>query len=352
MENTNLVTPERPGHSEKRTIFVEGCGEFTVHVQGQLTSNKTAFLTVHDMGSNHAEFQKFVQHPSMVEVRERSVFLHLDLPGQSDQAPDLPDNYQYPTLGVLGNALIHVLDAFNMEYVIGLGEGAGANILIRFGMAHPQRCLGLILVHCTATSAGVMEYFRDKLINWKLANVGMNPTTEQYLVFHKFGRQLETAENKENVILEFQRQLQSRINPRNLRHYVEAFLNRTDLSDELANKLTIRVLLVTGSQASNLHTVHAMHSHLNKSKSELIQIDGVGDVLNEATDKVAQSLTLFVQGLGKLSSIPILGSAAMMSRTRIVSSGSSEGGIRMGRSMSMEDYDIPNPRRLSLIYKN
>lgn len=50
-----------------------------------------------------------------------------------------------------------------MEYVIGLGEGAGANILIRFGMAHPQRCLGLILVHCTATSAGVMEYFRDKV---------------------------------------------------------------------------------------------------------------------------------------------------------------------------------------------
>ena len=63
----------------------------------------------------------------------------------------------------------------------------------------------------------------------------------------------------------------------------QLFMNsRTDLSDELANKLTIRVLLVTGSQASNLHTVHAMHSHLNKSKSELIQIDGVGDVLNEA----------------------------------------------------------------------
>lgn len=30
--------------------------------------------------------------------------------------------------------------------------------------------------------------YANQLINWKLAHVGMNPTAEQYLVFHKFGR--------------------------------------------------------------------------------------------------------------------------------------------------------------------
>jgi protein NDRG1 len=55
------------------------------------------------------------------------------------------------------------LDALTISYVIGLGEGAGANILARFGMDYPQRSLGLILIHCTSTVAGVMEYFRDKV---------------------------------------------------------------------------------------------------------------------------------------------------------------------------------------------
>jgi len=115
--------------------------------------------------------------------------------------------------------------------------------------------------------------------------MGMNPTAEQYLVFHKFGRsleeQLEHAENKENVVLEFQQKLRSTINPRNLRRYVESFLNRTDLSDILATRLKTDVMMVTGTLASHLHTVHTMASHLNKTKSTLIQIEGVGDVLNE-----------------------------------------------------------------------
>lgn len=41
-------------------------------------------------------------------------------------------------------------------------------------------------------------------------------------------------------------------------------------------------MLVTGTLASHLHTVHTMAAHLNKTKSTLVQIDGVGDVLNEA----------------------------------------------------------------------
>jgi hypothetical protein len=42
------------------------------------------------------------------------------------------------------------------------------------------------------------------------------------------------------------------------------------------------VMLVAGSLASHLHTVRTMANHLNKTKSTLVLIDGVGDVLNEA----------------------------------------------------------------------
>lgn len=250
--------------------------------------------------------------------------------------------------------MVEVLDALRVPYVIGLGEGAGANILARFGMNHPQRALGLILIHCTSTVAGVMEYFRDKLINWKLTNVGMNPTAEQYLVFHKFGRsleeQLERSENKEKVIMEYQHKLRSTINPKNLRRYVETFLNRTDLSEILESQLKTDVMLVSGNLASHLHTVHTMANHLNKTKSTLVLIDGVGDVLNEAPEKFAQNLVLYVQGLGKLSSLPATGSWNARSRTTSQSSDiiDPETGRRRSRAMSMEEYDIPNVRRLSL----
>lgn len=66
---------------------------------------------------------------------------------------------------MLGEDLVTVLDFLHIKYVIGLGEGAGANILLRFGMAHASRCLGLILVNVTAGKTGVMEYFTEKVLN-------------------------------------------------------------------------------------------------------------------------------------------------------------------------------------------
>ena len=46
-------------------------------------------------------------------------------------------------------------------------------------------------------------------------------------------------------------------------------------------------LLVTGAKASHNHTVHTMHSHMNKAKSSLVKLDDVGDVLIEAVSDPA-----------------------------------------------------------------
>ncbi len=72
-------------------------------------------------------------------------------------------SFHFPDMRTMGNGLAEVIDALAIPYVIGIGEGAGANILARFGMDHPEKCLGLILIHCTSTQAGVMEFFRDKV---------------------------------------------------------------------------------------------------------------------------------------------------------------------------------------------
>ncbi|XP_042884847.1 uncharacterized protein ZK1073.1-like isoform X2 [Penaeus japonicus] len=324
---------------------------FSVHVQGDLSKSDTraVFLTVHDMGCNHTSWVEFVEHPVMKETKDRSIFIHVDIPGQEDNAPDLPNDYQFPTMQSIAEDLVAILDQLKVKLVIGLGEGAGANILARFGMAQPERCMGLILIHCTSTTAGVMEHFKDKIISWKLNNVGMHPTAEQYLIFHKFGhmisQQLDTAENKERLIKEYQDRLQSKINPKNLRKYVEAFLKRSDLSGKLESKLTVETLLVTGAKASHVHTVHTMHQSCNKQKASLLKIDDVGDVLAECPEKFAQSLQLFCKGLGVLTSLPLSG--VERQRTFSGSSTDEENRPRRQRTMSMEEYDTPNLRRFS-----
>lgn len=38
----------------------------------------------------------------MCEIKARSIFIHVDLPGQEDGAADLPDDFTYPTIQQMG----------------------------------------------------------------------------------------------------------------------------------------------------------------------------------------------------------------------------------------------------------
>jgi protein NDRG1 len=143
----------------------------------------------------------------MMEIKERSCFIHVDVPGHADNAQTLSDSFQFPSLQGLGEDLVTVLDFLHVKYVIGLGEGAGANTLARFGHAHPSRCLGLILINLTGSAASVLDVFKNKVrekinilscfsnkncmfvsfqfISWKGEEMGQS--AEDFLLYHKFG---------------------------------------------------------------------------------------------------------------------------------------------------------------------
>lgn len=104
----------------------------------------------------------------MTEIKERSCFIHVDVPGHADNAEALSDGFPFPSLQALGEDLVTVLDYLHVKYVIGLGEGAGANVLARFGLAHPSRALGLILINATGSAASVLQSFRNKVRVWAL----------------------------------------------------------------------------------------------------------------------------------------------------------------------------------------
>ena len=91
----------------------------------------------------------------MALIREKAVFIHVDLVGQEDGAEDLDG--PFPTMQQIGEDLVNILDHLRIKCVIGLGEGAGANIMLRFGAMHVQRCLGVICVNPNESSPTILS---------------------------------------------------------------------------------------------------------------------------------------------------------------------------------------------------
>ncbi|XP_025094988.1 uncharacterized protein ZK1073.1-like isoform X4 [Pomacea canaliculata] len=329
---------------EQREISAPRVGRFKVFIQspkGDLKSCQFVILTVHDLGSNHTMWTNFLNHYAMEEIMRRAAFIHVDIPGQEDEASDLPADYIFPSMQTLGEDLVCVLDQLDVKSVICIGEGAGANVIARFAIAQPDRVMGICLIHCTGTTAGFMESLKDKLINWKLEQIGMNPTAEAYLCLHRFGS-FEKAESKDQlqkVIENFQESLRSKINPRNLKKFVQAFMKRSNIADNIG-KIKCPILMVTGSKASCNDEVHSLFSRvravLDKKKVDFLEVDGVANVIEEKPERFAESFLYFLQGLGFVGGVPM---------PRVQRSASIEGspGVMPGRtrSMSMEEADMP-----------
>jgi len=335
----------------RHVVDVPNCKKLVVYVQGDLSKKdqKAAFMTVNDLAANHMTWVNYLEHPLMLDARDKAIFVHVVVPGQDDNDDDLADR-QFPTMQQISEDLPTILDKFGIPLVIGIGEGAGANILLRFGINSPSRCNGLVLIHCNPENAGFMDHFKDKFINWKASTVPSS--AEQYLIMHKFGNQLEQqmtdgGENTERLIKEYQARLKTTINPKNLRKYVDAYLKRSNLVDKL-EKLSVEVLLIVGSKGTHVKEAEQMHQAISKSKdtkgASIIKLDDIGDPINEVPDKLAQSLLLFCKGQGVLTSV-----ATTTDKQRTMS-GSSQGsgrGLTRQRTMSMEEYDTPNLRRFS-----
>ena len=87
-----------------------------------------------------SSLQGFVDSDQFEEVKKRSIFIHIDVPGQENNSENLKE-MSFPTIQALGEDLVTVLDQLRVKYCIGIGDGAGANIITRFGMMHVTRYL-------------------------------------------------------------------------------------------------------------------------------------------------------------------------------------------------------------------
>ncbi|KAM7537449.1 hypothetical protein Aperf_G00000063111 [Anoplocephala perfoliata] len=325
---------------QKITVETKACGPLNAYLHGARAGKDVAALTVHDLGCNFKEFYKFVNLECMSHVTHRVFWIHVEVPGQGDNDPDLPHNWKFPTMQKIAEGISELCDNLELKHVVVIGDGAGANIVARTAMMREDICLGAILIHCTGTTAGFMESLRDRMNAWKLNIIGMNPSVENYLMLHRFGVFVSATTEAElhTAISNFLQNLRENINPKNLNKFIQAFMGRTNIADSIGN-LKCPVLFITGSLASFNHSVYTLYNALmnalkdepaRKANVEILEVDGVANVMLEKPEKVAESVQNFLQGLG-------VASGAVNRRL------SATGNVprNRNRSASMDEYDQP-----------
>jgi len=310
-EQTNL---------SKYVVELEKCGPVEIFVEGDLDKLKgssSVFLTIHDVGTSYESWVKFTQHEDMKEVKDRSLFLHLSLPGQKLNDEDLAEEFVFPDIHTLGMSLVTVLDQLRINRVIVLGSGAGANIGCRFAMNHPTRVHGVVLMNC-------------------------NPEKGDSSILNKLkGRKASRDED-------------SKQNVRNVAKFEESYKKRDEITSLLATKMKAETLLMVGAKNKNVKGSEEIHKQVKAGICSIIKIEEVDNVLEEAEEKAADAIILFCQGVCLLPTVQRKISRQMSNNLEKLSEDGDESStkLNMTRKVSMEQYDIPNMRRLSLSTHN
>ncbi|XP_076664908.1 misexpression suppressor of KSR 2 isoform X2 [Andrena cerasifolii] len=279
-------------------------GSILVAVQGNRM--KPAILTYHDLGLNYiSSFQAFFNYIDMRVLLENFCVYHVNAPGQEEGAPTLPEDYVYPSMDELAEQLLFVLGHFGLKSVIGFGVGAGANILARLALAHPEKINALCLVNCVSTQAGWIEWGYQKLNVRHLRSQGMTQGVLDYLMWHHFGR--GTEERNHDLVQVYKNYFERRVNPTNLALLIDSYVRRTDLNiarelDPTRKKegltLGVPVMNITGALSPHVDDTVTLNGRLDPTNSSWMKISDCGMVLEEQPGKVSEAFRLFLQGEG------------------------------------------------------
>lgn len=288
-------------------------------------------MNVHDIGCDHVTYMEFANHPTMKKISQKILWIFVELPGQGQDASELPDSFSMPPLHEIAEDLVTILDELKIPNVVVFGEGAGANILARFAISHPDRVFGAFLINCTTSSGSVLNSLQDK-IKRKLSTHSAS-AQEEFIALHRFGSTSRSHQKAQSAIGDETALIHSSHCEYNRKLFIDSFNRRTSITE--TRQLRCPLVLMTCEMSPFRKATRLFHQSLlktcDKTKVEFVDIGGVANVIEEQPDKVAETLLYFLQGLGVVSSVP------MNNITKL--------GAMRGRSMSMQEYDEPKLSR-------
>uniref|UniRef100_A0A669B1G4 N-myc downstream regulated 1b n=1 Tax=Oreochromis niloticus TaxID=8128 RepID=A0A669B1G4_ORENI len=251
---------------------------------GTLKANHPAILTFHDVGLNHKScFETLFNHQDMHEIIRHFPVCHVEAPGQHEAAKTLPAGHTYPTMDQLSEALLSVLKHFGLRSVIGLGVGAGAYILARFALNHPDLVDGLVLININPSAEGLMDTFATK---------------DEILTNH-------------DLIATYRHHITTTMNQANVSQFFRSYNHRNALEVERpipggninVRTLKCSTLLIVGDHSPAVDAVVDCNSKLNPTKTTLLKMADCGGLPQvDQPAKLIEAFKYFIQGMGYLSS--------------------------------------------------
>ncbi|XP_062314678.1 protein NDRG3-like isoform X1 [Osmerus eperlanus] len=324
-------------------------GVLHVTMRGVPKGNRPVILTYHDIGLNHKScFNTLFNYEDMQEITHHFAVVHVDAPGQQENAPPFPAGYQYPSMDELSEMLPSVLTHLKVTSVIGIGVGAGAYILSRLALSEPSLVEGLVLINVDPCAKGWMDWAASKLSGWtsNLVDIVMG---------HHFSDE-ELSDNQE-IVQTYRLHISQDINQDNLALFCYSYNSRRELemerpivglTDDTANTMRCPSLLVVGDTAPAVDAVVECNSRMNPTKTTLLKMADCGGLPQVVQPgKLAEAFKYFVQGMGYMPTASM--TRLVRSRTHSASSmGSVEGSrSRTHTSSQLEGATAASPAHSS-----
>mmetsp|Transcript_30703 Transcript_30703/g.77029 ORF Transcript_30703/g.77029 Transcript_30703/m.77029 type:complete len:348 (-) Transcript_30703:71-1114(-) len=255
----------------------------------------TVLLTYHDIGLDHTScFAAFLQHPGIRAALGHFAVLHIDAPGQEENATPLSNDSSFVTCQQMAEQVIEVCRTLRVSRVVGLGLGLGGNILLRAALLAPSLVSGLILVGPTAQSSGWAEWIYQGIGTYTLSWFGITTRVLDQLC----ARYLPDTALQEHPdrYAELRHTIASK-QPINLMKFIQANSHKTPIEDQLS-KVRCPSILFVGEYSYYGDDTLLVFSKLRPELSELVQLRSHAHLLtDEAPHHMSQPLALFVAGL-------------------------------------------------------
>ncbi|XP_035199723.1 protein NDRG3 isoform X1 [Oxyura jamaicensis] len=275
-------------------------GVVHVTMRGTPKGNRPVILTYHDIGLNHKScFNAFFNFEDMQEITQHFAVCHVDAPGQQEGAPPFPSGYQYPSMDELAEMLPAVLTHLNLKSFIGIGLGAGAYVLSRCALSHPDLVEGLVLINVDPCAKGWIDWAASKFSGWTTNIVDI-------VLAHHFGH--EELQANLDLIQTYRLHIAQDINQDNLQLFLTSYNSRRDLeierpvlgiSENTAKTLKCPALLVVGDNSPAVEAVVECNSRLDPTKTTLLKMADCGGLPQVVQPgKLTEAFKYFVQGMG------------------------------------------------------
>lgn len=287
-----------------------------VTILGDLKTARSVLLTYHDIGMNHRwSFSRLLHCMHSAGMLEGDVaVVNIDAPGHEDGAAALPDDRFHKSLNMENSAaqLRTIVESIGISgRFVGMGIGAGANVLLRFACDHPSKVAGLILMNPSLGLPTRCERYALSLVRSLMSPFPMTASAVRTMARIHFSQRALACKSLPRA---YARSYRQQVEWRNKQWFIDAYRGRDSIgpTSRLRALRSVPIMCLSSRESAGVDFVPNNYTEedcdslvtellmeAGHSRVSHIRIRGCGAQLaEERAEEILQPITLFTRGIG------------------------------------------------------